>query len=170
MIAPWARRPTPTSTGPAVDAVLSAPVSTTEPAPLDGLADPVYMPAPWPEGFDESSFRDHLDRLHARYDMGDVRPRRDRLRTWRDRYAREALDADRLAARLNFLADLAAGTPVPSSGCDALRALVVEARRGVPRVHTSTRPQYEQGRHEPNPTTIAAQVSGWPEAGFPGCG
>ena len=134
----------------------------TEPAPLAGLADPEYQVPPWPEGFDEDSFRHHLDQLHARYDMGVGPPKRDRLKTWRDRYVREALDADRYAGRLGFLADLATSVHLPSTADDNLRALVVEARRGVPR--TAPEVTLDDPKHEPNPQNITAQTNphvGW---------
>lgn len=134
----------------------------SEPQPLAGLADPNYTIPPWPDGYDENAFREHLDALHARY-MGETVQsfRRDRLRTWRDRYAREALDADRMAGRLAFLAELAVDCPTPQD--ETLRALVIEARRGVPRVHTSEHDP-EPPRERPlseNPQHIVANANPW---------
>lgn len=140
--------------------------STDAPEPLAGLTDPGYRPPPWPDGFDESAFRKHLDAVHAAH-VGTKTLKRDRLRTWRDRYLREALDADRMAGRLGFLAELAVNARVPAD-CDddALRLLVTEARRGVPRVATTPDAELDVPKHEPNPSSVASQTHPWMPAAY----
>ena len=154
------------TTQPATTTATTEPPVTTPPARegepvLEGLADPNYTPPPWPKGLDEASFRSHLDELHRKYDSGIGPPKRDRLRTWRDRYTREALAADNYAERLNHLAKLAAACP-RNHDDDRVRDLIVEAKRGVPRYDTSEVSQLDDPKHEPNPQSLGpTSVMGW---------